>query len=191
MIGIYQIKNLVSKKIYVGSSTDIDNRWSVHRKTLRNGSHHNRYLQRAWNKYGEDSFVFGVIEETTGENLLDREQYWLDTTMCTDRKTGYNLNEFANGSKGLIQSEDVKETLRQINRGKTHTIESRNKISTGYVTPSDPEKKRLKLIEQNLGDNNPMFGKMWINDGTSSTRINKTDPIPHGYKKGRLPKMSS
>ena len=62
--------------------------------------------------------------------------------------------------------------------GRKHTSETIEKMRTAKIGKYD-------------GNKNPMFGKMWINDGTSSTRINKTDPIPHGYKKGRLPKMSS
>jgi hypothetical protein len=33
-------------------------------------------LQRAWNKYGEQSFTYEILEET--DDVLNREQYWLD-----------------------------------------------------------------------------------------------------------------
>lgn len=47
-------------------------------------------------------------------------------------------------------------------------------------------KDTLKAIEHNKGSKNPMFGKMWITNGTDSHRINKNDSIPEGYRKGRV-----
>lgn len=55
--------------------------------------------------------------------------------------------------------------------GKHHTSETRKKIS-----------------ENHKGKKNPQYGKMWIcNDLTKeSVRIMKTDPIPDGWRKGRI-----
>lgn len=44
---------------------------------LRNDRHHNVYLQRCFNKYGEDTFVFSIVEETN--NLFEREEYYIET----------------------------------------------------------------------------------------------------------------
>ena len=59
--GVYQIRNVVNGKFYVGSSKDIKNRHAAHRKLLRGNRHHCPHLQAAWNKYGEDCFKFEVI----------------------------------------------------------------------------------------------------------------------------------
>jgi hypothetical protein len=42
-------------------------------------------LQRAWNKHGENNFVFSVLEECSVEMLFQREQYWIDL-----KKRDYN-----------------------------------------------------------------------------------------------------
>lgn len=53
------------------------------------------------------------------------------------------------------------------------------------------KEKRLetfKRIEHQKGEKNSMYGTMWITNGTKggSFRINKNDPIPEGYRKGRV-----
>ena len=64
--GIYKIINKINGKYYVGSSVNIkdypNNRWSRHIADLNANRHHNDYLQRAWNKYGQDAFEFIIIE---------------------------------------------------------------------------------------------------------------------------------
>jgi len=95
-IGIYVIENKTNGKYYLGSSIDINSRWHDHRKHLRGGYHHSIALQRAWDKYGEDSFEFKILEETTEpENILKIEQTYLDDFPCH-----YNSSRMASGAGG-------------------------------------------------------------------------------------------
>lgn len=48
----------------------------------------------------------------------------------------------------------------------------------------------MKGKSMNKGSKNPMYGKMWITNGSNSYTINKTDSIPEGYRKGRVIKTS-
>ena len=60
--GIYQIRNLVNNKIYVGSSNNLYRRKTYeHFRELRLNKHHNKYLQNSYNCHGEENFVFEVI----------------------------------------------------------------------------------------------------------------------------------
>ena len=61
-IGIYAIVNKMNQKAYIGSSINIQLRWSQHQNALIKNKHHSRYLQRAWNKYGAESFQLIVLE---------------------------------------------------------------------------------------------------------------------------------
>ena len=54
--GIYIIRNLINGNVYIGSAVRIDSRKRQHLHKLRSGKHENGHLQKAWNKYGEDSF---------------------------------------------------------------------------------------------------------------------------------------
>lgn len=76
--GIYGIKCVATGKVYVGSSKAIYTRWSQHRGQLRRRKHHSPHLQRAWDKHGEDTFEFFIVEECDFSVLEEREQYHLD-----------------------------------------------------------------------------------------------------------------
>jgi hypothetical protein len=76
--GIYKIRNKINDKYYVGSSQNVQHRWKNHLKTLRNKTHRNSKLQNSWYKYGEECFIFELIEECPISDLLIVEQNYLD-----------------------------------------------------------------------------------------------------------------
>jgi len=92
-MGVYKITNLVSNKIYIGSSKDIPKRWKQHISGLNNNKHTNSHLQRSWNKYGEVNFKFEVIDIVNDQNdLITLEQKWINESNCFDGNIGYNLS---------------------------------------------------------------------------------------------------
>jgi hypothetical protein len=81
MRGIYSIMNLKTKVVYIGMSTNINNRINDHKNKLRSGKHANYHLQNSVKKHGLDIFVFSVIERNQTldtDELLMREKYWID-----------------------------------------------------------------------------------------------------------------
>lgn len=62
VVGIYCIKNVVTGRMYIGSSINIEKRWHQHRYQLNTNRHENHYLQHSWNKHGEGSFEFSILE---------------------------------------------------------------------------------------------------------------------------------
>lgn len=91
--GIYKIINTVNNKYYVGSTQEsFIIRWCNHLQALRNKTHKNQHLQRAFNKYGEESFKFTIIELCSKTICLEREQVYLDIAM---KENSYNINPLA------------------------------------------------------------------------------------------------
>lgn len=110
--GIYRIRNLLTGRIYIGSAVNMHKRFGIHLHQLRNNKHHSRKLQRAWNKGGEDVFVFEVIEFVpVKERLLEREQFWLDLTRASE--VGYNCTPVAGSTLGR---RFTKETLAKLSK---------------------------------------------------------------------------
>ena len=73
--GIYMLYNIVDNKYYIGSAVNLRERWLGHKSFLNCNNHHSQHLQNAWNKYGEQSFKFQVLEYVADKNeLLKREQ---------------------------------------------------------------------------------------------------------------------
>lgn len=90
--GIYCIRNKIDGKIYIGRSNNIYLRWSHHKSELRRNIHGNKYLQRSWNKYKEDSFEFNIIEECSEIDSYELEKYYINKYDSCDEKYGYNLS---------------------------------------------------------------------------------------------------
>src|SRR5690606_33292231 len=96
--GIYKINNEVNGKYYVGASSNIWKRWSSHKSSLNSKCHYNKKLQSDWEMYGSRAFTLELLEEVQNENLKDREQYWINVTMCFDDNFGYNKQKVAGHS---------------------------------------------------------------------------------------------
>lgn len=76
MKGIYYIRCTYNKKVYIGSSINIEQRIKKHLWKLKNNKHENVYFQNIYNKYGYDSLKMGVVELC--DNLLEKEQYYIN-----------------------------------------------------------------------------------------------------------------
>lgn len=117
MRGIYKIINETTGKYYVGSSINIHKRWKKHRKMLRGKCHDNNHLQRAWLKYGQESFKFVIAEEVPESmSLTDVEQKYLDIARSEKSKT-YNM-KFA--CVGWDWESNREKLLESLPRGPRH-----------------------------------------------------------------------
>jgi group I intron endonuclease len=105
--GLYKITNLINERFYVGSSTNIKSRWSVHLNRLRKKTHHNQFLLADFNKCGENSFCFETLEECLVEELIIKEQALLDTVYDNQKKC-YNLRSVAESNRGRKISEETR-----------------------------------------------------------------------------------
>lgn len=94
--GVYKILNQVNNKVYIGSSKSIENRISTHISRLKRGVHRNKHLQSSWIKYGAKNFLFSVVEFCEVNELLEREQCYIDSY---NKKDMYNKT-FIAGSGG-------------------------------------------------------------------------------------------
>lgn len=76
--GVYQITCPGNSRCYIGSSKNIQSRWSHHLHLLNGGYHYNRKLQTSFSKYGVESFSIEVLLVCSQEELLAREQEYLN-----------------------------------------------------------------------------------------------------------------
>ena len=59
--GVYAIRNLVTGRVLLASSNDVQGALNRHRFELRQGAHRNRLLSQDWSVHGESSFSFDVL----------------------------------------------------------------------------------------------------------------------------------
>jgi group I intron endonuclease len=165
--GVYRITNIVNGKSYIGSSVDVEKRFSEHKRTLKNGYHRNIYLQRAWWKYGEDAFKFEMLEEVLKEEfLLTREQAWIDGLKCYQSENGYNICKVAGRTTGYKHTEESRRIISEMAKKryespdfhlKKYQYKKGNKLSEETIEkmrnaqrPTGEDSSRAKLTNRDV-----------------------------------------
>lgn len=166
-LGIYRIICKANGKFYVGSTKDFARRKNDHFRKLTRGVHANPKLQAAWNKYGETMFEFRVLIRCRPEELLSKEQNWIDKL-----RPFYNVNLVAGQPPNIPWTQERKDkaALRGAEhfRGKTHTQETKNIIA-----------QKAKLRHAVVG--HPLRGVPWAGD-----KIKQADTMRRLHGEGRL-----
>lgn len=155
--GIYKIINKIDNKYYVGSSKNIYKRWNAHTRSLNGNYHTNDYLQNAWNKYGEESFEFIIVETTNEKNTFLVEQKYLDIAKQEQNKC-YNLNYKADAPPKEI-SEYSKNKLKKSLTNFYKNQENRKKISLKLKGIPLSEETKRKMSLARTGEKHFRHGK--------------------------------
>ena len=142
-----------------------------------------------WAHFVEMEFIYLYCRLNDGTGLLE------------------NFTDGGEGASGRILTEEHKRKISEAKKGKPRSEEARRKISEGKKGKPRSEETKRKIGEASKGNrhsrgktlsvetkqkislallgNQRTKGKMWITNKTHSCLINKTDPIPEGYMKGR------
>lgn len=153
--GIYAITCTASGKQYVGSSNNIKRRLYSHFHLLRMGAHYNPRLQNAWNKYGEGTFKVDVLEAAPVDVLFEREQYWIDALDAY--RNGLNLAPYANGVRGVKYTDEQRQHLSDIRKGKPKTESHRRAMAAAKLGKSNGpfgEEARRNMAKARKGNRN-------------------------------------
>jgi hypothetical protein len=85
--GVYRVRNTATGRSLVGSTANLPGMLNRQRFQLENGSHPDRELQRDWNEFGPDAFVFEVLDRLEpqdepaydpAEDLHVLKEMWLE-----------------------------------------------------------------------------------------------------------------
>ncbi len=160
--GVYQIRNKVNGKRYVGSAANFRLRRTNHICQLRAGRHHSNHLQRAFDLYGEDAFVFEVLLFCGPEDLLKEEQRALDagigeynealsaTAPMLGRK--HSAKARAKMVQALLNRPEINEATRQrlraAARSRTYSAETRQRMSASYFRSLEKDPGRLQRLHE-------------------------------------------
>jgi group I intron endonuclease len=176
--GIYSITNTITNKVYVGSAVKIESRWKEHLNDLRKNKHHSIKLQRAFNKYGESTFIFNVIMLCDKNELIINEQKFIDS--LESYKKGYNSCPIAGSRLGHKQSQETKDKIRNKLKGRTSpkkgTItsdETKLKLSKAHMDKKLSDTHVENIRQSKMGDKNPFYGKKVKEEHKTYKKINQ------------------
>lgn len=161
-VGVYQIRCKRNRYVYIGSAErSMLNRWSSQQATLKGNHHHNKDLQRDWNRFGPDAFVFEVIEVCTKSRVRSREQYYLDKhfgNRC------YNRQPNSRSAKGAKRDKESR-SIQAAAAAARCTPEWRAAVSKRVTLQSKRGKfgaktwRRARTEVVRRGENHPFYGK--------------------------------
>lgn len=138
--------------VYIGGTKNLKSRQKNHFYTLQKGIHHNPLLQKYANEHGVDSLTFEVIEYCSEQDIVSREQYYMDAL-----KPAFNIAKEAkhpNAWKGRHHTLDAKRKLSiatSSRPGYQHTKESKAKISNGNKGKKRSEEYKKRLSDARKG----------------------------------------
>lgn len=145
MSGIYTITNLIDGKMYVGFAIVFNTRKNDHWDKLRKNKHKNIHLQRAWNKYGEENFVFEILEECENKFLTSQEHYWATILNTHNREYGYNLRPTNPFGKTIVPKE-MRDKMSKLYKGRklpksTHEKLWESRRKSGWTMSQEQKNK--------------------------------------------------
>lgn len=150
--GIYIVKNIITGEFYLGSAHNFNKRKWRHFSSLKHSKHHSIVLQRAYDKYGKNSFVFEPIFHCLPDDCIKFENHFL--TILAPR---YNIAKDAVAPMaGRKHSEETKLKFRAVKRpsgkecyqyGTTWSDETRAKIMAKQVGSKRSEETKQKMSD--------------------------------------------
>lgn len=180
--GIYRITNKINGNTYIGKTgMNFGDRWDCHKSKLNNNKHDNPHLQKAWIKYGSDSFEFCIVETVDDVNLLnDLEVKYIKQYRDIDKC--YNILDGGDGGfmLGSHLSEETKRKIGEKNRanmlGRKLSDETKKKMSESqkkrYSKWTDDDKANWgRMVSEKLS------GKKWSKEAKENfSKIQQTKP---------------
>ncbi len=124
---VYAIECLANGKFYIGSTKKYEARHVCHKGFLRSNKHPNTPLQRAWNKYGEESFNFYILEKIEDPNtsLAERENYWINYHISSiGRPRLFNILLVAYSRSGFKITDKTRKKLSDAQRKRSRPKQS-------------------------------------------------------------------
>jgi hypothetical protein len=192
---IYKILNKLNGKFYIG----------CHKTKNKDDDYMGSgvALKKAYEKYGIENFSKEIIFECSSmEEMFKMESYLVEVGSHT-----YNLMQGGHGGFNHIveQGKNINYDWSEYRKSDKFKASQRKGFENGigregFVRPkfkgnefkgkSHSVESKYKIGEKNskyqTGSGNSQFGKIWMTNGVENLKISKNDPIPVGYKRGRV-----
>lgn len=143
--GIYCWTNLTNQNCYVGSSSNLSRRFSWYYSLNNiNKVASVSLISRALLKYGYSRFRLDILEYCNTEQLIDREQYYIDLI-----NPEYNILRVAGSSLGHKHSEATLAKLTGRKLSSEHLVKLREHLSKHNLSEEQRTKARARMLNLN------------------------------------------
>jgi group I intron endonuclease len=149
--GLYVITCIPLQKHYLGQSSYITRRLNAHKSALNRGIHENAEMQKDYNKYGENAFIFQKLYFGHAFPKETRENFETLILSTLPKENRYNVfqdwrkrDSISNPFYGKQHSQKTKDTLSSAKKGQPSPFKGQQQ--------SDLVKQ--KISEENKGKSN-------------------------------------
>lgn len=157
--GIYEIRNTLNNKVYIGSSISVNQRMAAHRNYLKRGKHFSRHLQESWNKSGAGAFRFKQLVACAQKDLIFYEQLIMDGFKANQPAFGYNSRLVVESHAGMkLSAEHKAKIAASVPRGVDHQYFGKRLSDKAYKAAADlkrgkpmPDEQRIKISRASKG----------------------------------------
>ena len=115
----YKISNIKNGGFYIGITTDFEKRKKQHLHNLEGKMHPNYKMQKDYEEYGKDAFIFEVIDTFEGE---EKEAYEKEFNLIQKLKATQSYNILEGGKLNPVYSPQVIGKLKQTHQSKYDNI---------------------------------------------------------------------
>ncbi|OOV05753.1 GIY-YIG nuclease family protein [Rhodoferax fermentans] len=158
--GVYEIRNTLSNKVYIGSSVNVKRRLAAHRQHLRRGEHATAHLQSAWDKCGESAFEFKQLIVCDKKDVLFYEQRIMDGFKSNQKEFGYNKRIVVETCAGMKLTDEHKAKIAAaVPRGEAHQYYGKRLCDKAYEVAADLKRGKPMPDEQREKISRTLHGK--------------------------------
>lgn len=209
---IYKITNQVDGKFYIGShkTKNLDDDYMGSGKYLN----HAQKKHGVENFVKEILFVFDTAEEMYAKEAeLVNEEFISEHNTYNVKIGGFGGWDYVNDNPEKFLTEKRLSSLmtpqerlkrwkekwendpefreKHRDNAKLALLKSKEKYPNGTFAGRKHKQETIQKIKMSSlgvhkGELNSQYGTMWITNGVKSKKINKTDSIPEGWRKGRV-----
>lgn len=147
--GIYEIRNTLNNKVYIGSSINVNKRLTAHRNHLKRGAHGSKHLQASWDKSGAEAFQFKQLIVCAPKGLMFYEQRIMDGYKANQREFGYNKRVVVESCAGTkLSAEHKAKIAASVPRGENHQYYGVGLCAKAYQVAADLKRGKPMAAEQ-------------------------------------------
>lgn len=148
--GTYVLVHPLTRQFYIGSTSDLATRKYKHFWHIKNGSHRNTKIKKAFQQNPTDNIFFFTWATTTRDQAYDLEQKFLDATINSDKSLNIASDARVNG-KGIIISDETRKIKSEISKAIWQNEEYRalkSKITKDYFSNPDNKERMINTLKK-------------------------------------------